>query len=114
MSSTGQVFSKPIPEKLFSANSAPSVMRVMGPRIAVTQLPSRPFIVGLPADAAVEPVYPRSDQQHRPEARDTLEVHQVQGVQQQDAAEYDQSDRDHGKVAAAAQVENARILVHRL
>src|SRR5579871_5326593 len=87
MSSTGHVSEKPYGVKLLSANSTPNVIRMAGSMA----LPS--FLVS--AEARVEQVHARRDQQHRPISRQVSEIENMQGVQQQQASQQHQDDPGH-------------------
>src|ERR1017187_1180719 len=108
ISSTGQVLSKVNSVKLFSANSTPTVISVMGPRMERMSDGSRSLIARLPGSgfaprkAAVQQVHPGGDQQHRPETHHPVEIQQVERVQEQQDAQDDQHHRGHRNLLAAA------------
>ena len=84
---TGQVWPKSYGVKFCSANSAPTVISVTGPRMLLILLRS-PFMANLPrrrflsGKARPQHIGSGRNQQHRPEPHDPFEIHQVERVQQ--------------------------------
>src|SRR5579859_5992814 len=85
---TGQVWSKRYSVKLLKANSTPTVISVMGPRTARIIERSLPLMAHLPGrsfaarKAAPQQVRAGGDQEHRPIARHSFEVEQVERMEE--------------------------------
>src|SRR3977135_506351 len=125
MISTGQDLSNGTVEKWSNANKDPTVIRIIGPRMARIRYglsftghlrgAGRRRYLSRSGNTRVEQVDSQRDQEHRPIPENLVQTDQVQIHKQKHDSNYDQQDRNHREARGMVlHRHDARELIHNL